>query len=189
MFMQKALKNNERLLEQAIHRAERNIIVKERREIKLSVTADIYDKYSGLSDKFINKDIISYLEDRAKYVPAFEKLTILVESPYVSIMDELHSGINAELKKRLSDIEYELRKDLGESALLFLAGAISFIFETFFAIGFQSKVLDNLMVIVCWVFIWRAVEVFFLERRDLRKQKRKLLQLYLADYEYSGTNQ
>jgi len=27
------------------------------------------------------------------------------------------------------------------------------------------------------------VEIFFFERRELRKRKRKLLQLYLADYE------
>jgi len=183
MSIQRILKNDEEMLARIIRRAERNIISKNRNEIKLSVTGDIYDKYSGLKDRFINKDIISYLEDKAKYFPAFEKLTILVESPEPGIMEDLKSGVNAQLKRELTDIEYELKKDFRESVLLFFAGVVSFLFEAFFSIGFQSKMLDNLMVIVCWVFVWRSVEIFFFERRELRKRKRKLLQLYLADYE------
>jgi len=43
-------------------------------------------------------------------------------------------------------------------------------------------VIDQILVITSWVFIWTSVEKIFFERRDVMYHKRLIQRLYFAVY-------
>jgi hypothetical protein len=66
--------------------------------------------------------------------------------------------------------------------ILLLIGSILLLFEAFASKLLDFKMINELILIMCWVFIWKAVEMYFFEKRIMKMDKIKLMQLYLAEY-------
>jgi len=42
--------------------------------------------------------------------------------------------------------------------------------------------LNELIIVMSWVFMWKAIDLIFFEKRELLKEKRNLLKIYFSEF-------
>ena len=156
----------------------------ENNEIQLSLqnVDTIYDKYSDVFEPQIDESIFSYLEKTVKYIPVDKSVIINVILPQngSTNIPNLHEMIQETVQRKNIILNQKLQVNMKIFLILILFGLIAFLFEAFIAEYINIPMINELAIIVCWVFIWKAVETYFFSRRKIKNQKRKLMQLYLA---------
>ena len=75
-----------------------------------------------------------------------------------------------------------MAQNLKEFIALLVLGVASFGVRAIINKYISNVSINEILLIVAWVFIWRAVETFYFERKKIRKDKLKLIQLYMARY-------
>jgi len=145
---------------------------------------DIYNKYSLNGNTQIKNEIIDYLEEQVKYVSIAHSITIQVEykSKNQSTISILQMLIKDKLEDRLSILYQEIHSKLRETILFVILGLISFFLLSIVGRITSSRTIKEILLIICWVFIWKAVEIYFMERRKLVSERLKLMKLYFAKY-------
>lgn len=157
-------------------------------DLELSSEQDIYQKFTVLSRRRINQEIMSHLEDNSKYVQLYKPLLINVTVSNKEIDAELLKTIELmverSLIKRITDLTIQIKQVRVISSLMVIFGlaamAISIVLSEKYLNIFM---MQEIFTIASWVFIWKSVEGLAFEQRKLSMQKYKLLQIYSADYE------
>jgi hypothetical protein len=132
----------------------------------------------------INKNIIEYLLGEIPDPPMNGKIVIEVAMP--SINDEklnhLKTLINNHVQQAIEKILLENKKHNFSTFLLTVFGMVVISIINIFPNMVDRYFLHELLIIVSWVFLWRAVELFFFMRANNNLQKVKLIRLYSAEY-------
>ena len=162
--------------------------------IKLFIknTGEIIDPYSaGMcnDNAVINPQIIEYLESRVHNIAHNRKITIEIEygetipdDPFLPeklIKKELKTTILASMKRN--------RRILVGAILLALAGIGILAFINKFPLINDIYAINELFVVISWVFIWRFVEMFFFDRTKLRFRQVRMLHIFFAEYKIKET--
>ncbi len=145
----------------------------------------IYERLSNYSDKRIKSEIIDYIERQARFLPLKERLVIRIERPdgQAGLAESVGEAIRDNLRDRMIECQLQLRGNLREFLALFALGVSSFAVKAAIGGRTTNPTVSEILIIVSWVFIWRSVETIYFERKKLRREKLKLIQLYLATYE------
>ena len=67
-----------KLLQKILEKARKTAARSPEHEIDLVVSDSIYDDLSGARSRIVREDIVAYLRNRAKYVPALDRLVVNV---------------------------------------------------------------------------------------------------------------
>ncbi len=143
--------------------------------------------YSSLNTiartKFVN-DWVDFLKEETRYSPPFAPLTVEVEnkSDHAEITDTLKQIVQENVIGAIQESHRELNRNLILAAFLSIAGLLCLGFIALFSLFVDQFIFREFFVVIAWVLIWRAVELFFFDASSLRLQKYKLMQLYFADY-------
>ncbi len=76
-----------------------------------------------------------------------------------------------------------IKKNLSQTLLLTMSGFLALLLGFTLGAIWQLPVINEIIYIVGWVFIWDASELYFMDRHELTHERFKLLQLYFAEFE------
>ncbi|MCL2676172.1 MAG: hypothetical protein FWE84_06320 [Firmicutes bacterium] len=116
------------------------------------------------------------LKQQCDYIPFSEEIEIKIPKEHEEgFRDTLESMGAAELSRIKKD-----RRDAMLKALVLLLGGV-----LFFALGnifdlLKTGIIQNIIIIASWVFVWGAVEAWFFDRKDLHEKRLSLLQILSA---------
>jgi hypothetical protein len=179
-----------REIEKLSRKAEERVLKKTETGITLRLAEcdDIYEKYSNYRDKQISHEILEYLEDQIKYVPVYSqiKISIETENDESTMIENVRSAVRNHLRVGIIEKQIEMTQNLKEFIVLLVLGVASFGIKAILNKYISNVSVNEILLIVAWVFIWRAVETFYFERRRIRKDKLKLIQLFMAKYNRVG---
>ena len=151
--------------------------------IEVTVRQDV----DFLSDYSVEKPMISsslsdFLREQAEAFPPREPICLKIHSKCI---DEKEKGIYGTALKEYAMRNYkkhtlELKKNAFISAILMAVGVLGLAAVVILSFFSNNAVLAEVLDIFAWVFVWEAVDLFFLERRIIRAQLHRCLRLYEA---------
>jgi hypothetical protein len=154
-------------------------------KVKLVLTEE-----SNLCSRFcatgtvVDEEIIEYLERAVEYIPIKYPVDILVSTAHKGsgVIEKLRELVNKNVYSRLLAANHDLKRNGLISLVLAVIGLLMLGLQAFFASRFDIPMSNEFLLIISWVFIWKAVETFFFDRQKKRLAYFKLMQLYMAEY-------
>ncbi len=134
---------------------------------------EFLSNYGFEENAVISQETANFLEHAIKPINYKENLTLAIHSDVIT-EDEKHlyeKGIRNYYKNSLLQEKKHLDLNLKSTLFLLLAGIVYFALLTLVSFFLKNDLWIEVLSIVGWVFIWEAVEVFFLERPKLRRMK------------------
>ncbi len=151
--------------------------------VKACDSEHIFSQFNFDSNEKLNPELEEYIVDKAKSVPLNKDIKIKIYTEKEADQQEVASALKNNFKKDYWMTKEELKRTLVFSLIMFLVGTAFLISLLFMHKFFYNNYLEIVLEIVAWVFIWEAVDSFFLQRSLLKRVKLRYLKLYLADIE------
>lgn len=154
-------------------------------EIIINIKADadeqIFSSYNYDNKTSINSELASYLWDNAKLAKPYKKLKLQVFCKENVEKTEVENAIKSHYRREYIEVKDELRKTNIFSLVCMILGVLSLGILLALHTIFDNYFLVSIIDIVAWVFIWEAVDAFFLQRTGLKHKCRILMRLYSAE--------
>ena len=164
-------------------------------ELYINNESDLFNKYSiytkdGIvnNNPKINNDIIDYLIDETKMIPIKNGLKI-----YFKIVNKINwddDFINKMIKNNILEkiiiIDKRIKK-ININSLVFAWVGMLFIGITHVLQFIEKRYsLNEFVIVMSWVFMWKAVDLMFFERTELIKEKGILLKIFFSEIIIQG---
>jgi hypothetical protein len=154
-------------------------------EIKLVLTEE-----SNICSRFctnntvVDEEIIEYLERSVNFIPIKYPVDILVSAMNKGsgVIEKLRELVNINVYSRLLAANHDLKRNGLISLVLAIFGLLLLGLQAFFSSRFNIPMSNEFLLIISWVFIWKAVETYFFDRQKKKLAYLKLMQLYMAEY-------
>jgi len=166
----------------------RNKIVK----LYINNEDDLYNKFtfSGYNKGTvpdgaeINPQIIEYLLNETRDLLQFIGVSpeIRVNGISENELEKVEELIRTEIKKRILKINIKLFKMKHQSIILLLGAIVPLTIQQIFSQFIARYALKELFLVMAWVFIWKAVELIFFERKEITKEKNVLKRLLKSEF-------
>ena len=151
--------------------------------IKIKSEEELYSGYNYDRNEVLNPALGDFLLEKAESLPAKSKLRLKFFSDVNIKEHELFSAIKNKFKGEFENYQRKLKKTALFSLVVLILGILFlglFILEELF---FHTPVLSIILEIASWVFIWEAVDAFFLERLSLKEKRLQMARIYDAEME------
>lgn len=151
--------------------------------VKVKHEEEIYSGYNYDRNEVPNPALSDFLVEKAESLHKRSKLRIKIFSDFSLEEHELFSAIKNKFKGEFESYERKLKQTAIFSLVVLILGILFlgiFVLEEMF---FHNVVLSIILEIASWVFIWEAVDSFFLERIALKEKRRQMARLYDAEIE------
>jgi len=158
-------------------------------DVFINKEADLYNRYTFSEKDYIknistriNGEVIEYLINEIKTFPINNTLNInLIISNNIYIDIKFIEGIIKEnITKDIVVINKTLRKTHFKSIIFSIVGMLLIGVTQIFQLIEKRYSLNEFIIVMSWVSMWKAVDLIFFERADLMKEKTKLLKIYFA---------
>lgn len=169
-------------LQKILEKARKRIARSPEHEIDLVVSDSIYESLSGARTPKLREDIVAYLRNRAKYVPPLDRLVVNVALRGPETLHDLRDAVRNATRDAILYAHNELQQIKKLYTLLFVLGVLTFVVKTFVTGFFKNAGVNEIFLIVMWVFVWRAVELFFFDRGTIVRESMRLVQLHEARF-------
>lgn len=151
--------------------------------VKVKHEEEIYSDYNYDRNEVLNPALCDFLVEKAESLHKRSKLRIKIFSDFSLEEHELFSAIKNKFKGEFESYERKLKQTAIFSLVVLILGILFlgiFVLEEIF---FHNVVLSIILEIASWVFIWEAVDSFFLERMALKEKRRQMARLYDTEIE------
>ena len=149
--------------------------------IKAMEEQQIFSTYDYDCNEKLNEELASYIWDKAKFVPAKNDIRIKMYVDDKVNESEVQNAVYNKFKKEYIESKMQKKRNFLFSMVMFFVGllalAVLFLSYSFF----PNAYVDVILEIVVWVFLWEAVDAFFLERSQINHKQLVLLKLCSAD--------
>lgn len=158
--------------------------------VDLRRDSDVYEPYSSRKD--LSKNIYSYVEGVAKYVKVSSEISVdfILEREDKPLEERIKREFIANYRFDF-DEEQEQNKHIKTISgflmfvgILFLVGYSLLIYFNGSKTSLVMSVLSEVVSIVSWVFIWAAVEKYFFDRNEVRRESLRSAQLADAEINF-----
>lgn len=136
---------------------------------------DFLSPYSPVSSPVVSSEVAEFLENGAnKFLPKQQiRLDVCSNCIDSDEKNTYDSAIRNYFKLKLEGTSLSLKRNLIVSIVFTVIGilglAAMLIIDNFFDRAIWTEIVD----IFAWVFVWEAVDQYFIERRKLKLDKRK----------------
>ncbi len=152
--------------------------------VKIKNAEDLLSNYTYDEDN-INPDLSEYLIEKAEHIfplPTKENFIINIHTEdtrlrLTEITRRIHRHFHDEYDIAKRKLHSNTRLSLGLFFIGMLAMVLYFLAEHFIGNFFVITIFE----VTTWVFIWGAVEVFIIDRHDIRRECAILRRLAFAD--------
>lgn len=151
--------------------------------IKVKSEEELYSGYNYDKNEVINPALGDFLLEKAEALPVKSKLRLKFFSDVNIREHELFSALKNKFKGEFENYQRKLKKTALFSLVVLILGILFlglFILEEMF---FHTPVLSIILEIASWVFIWEAVDAFFLERLSFKEKRLQMARIYDAEME------
>lgn len=151
--------------------------------IDIDDTSDIISPYSENEEPVITSDFADFLENAVKDVPVTAPLKIRISSKEET-PNLLSKGIRNYYKKEFIESERQLRQNLKISIVTLVVGIITLILNVVVSLIGSNSVITETIDVFAWVFLWEAVDLFCLRRREIKYTQYREINFMEAIIEY-----
>lgn len=151
--------------------------------VKVKHGEEIYSGYNYDRNEVLNPALSDFLVEKAESLHKRSKLRIKIFSDFPLEEHELISAIKNKFKGEFEPYERKLKQTAIFSLVVLILGILFLGIFVLEEMLFHNVVLSIILEIASWVFIWEAVDSFFLERMALKEKRRQMARLYDAEIE------
>lgn len=131
--------------------------------------------YSPTDSPVVSSEVAEFLENgSAKYLPK-QQIQLNVYSGCIDDNEKVvyDSAIRNYFRLKLNGVKLDLKRNLIVSIIFTVIGIIGLVAMLLLDHFFNRAIWTEVVDIFAWVFVWEAVDQFFIERRKIIRDKRK----------------
>lgn len=151
-------------------------------DVKIDSKEQLFSAYSYSGDK-LNPEFSEYIFDKAKRVPVKEDVKIKIHTADAIDSAEVDQAVKSHYRSAYIEGKKEVSRVILISIIMTLLGIIALT-----ALILINHFTDNLYItsiveIAAWVFIWEAVDYFFLQRPVVKAKCILIQRIYTSKIE------
>ena len=142
-----------------------------------------FSKFSTNENKIVNPELVDYIDHEISTITRKNNLSIVVHSPKENLVDvvELENALDNHYKVEIVKTQLEANKLLKYGLLMFLLGTLIFTVYVYLKTQVANSLWFELVDIASWVFVWEAVDCFFLSQISRKQQQEHYLKVVNAE--------
>ena len=151
--------------------------------ISINNKEQIISKFSYDEDDKLNKDLSDFIIDKTKLLPVTKNIQLNFYTQSKVEKSEIETTLQNHFKEEYLEVKSELKNRNIYAIMMLFLGLItlSVLFLTYKF--FNNAYFETLLEITVWVFVWEAVDSFFLQRPRIRRRCLHMKNLYKAKVE------
>lgn len=143
-----------------------------------SISLTVYDDssflspYSSDNEEIISDEVAGFLENSAKQIKPTSSLKINIKSKTIAENEKpvYLRAIKNYYENESTEIKRNLKFNLIATLILFAISVVVLLVLFLVVAKFNIQVLTEIVTIMAWVFLWEAVDLFFIRRPLLRRE-------------------
>lgn len=151
--------------------------------IKAESKAAIFSDYNYDSNEVLNSNLEEFLVEKVKNIPPKVNLRVKIFTDDCVDENEVKVAYKNKFKGDFEELEQELKRNMLFAFTMLILGVLFMGFLILEIYFLNNYILSTILEIAVWVFVWEAVDSFFLERSSIRRKRYQLARLYYADLE------
>ena len=151
--------------------------------IKAESKAAIFSDYNYDSNEVLNSNLEEFLVEKVKNIPPKVNLRVKIFTDDCVDENEVKVAYKNKFKGDFEELEQELKRNMLFAFTMLILGVLFMGFLILEVYFLNNYILSTILEIAVWVFVWEAVDSFFLERSSIRRKRYQLARLYYADLE------
>lgn len=151
--------------------------------IKAESKAAIFSDYNYDSNEVLNSNLEEFLVEKVKNIPPKVNLRVKIFTDDCVDENEVKVAYKNKFKGDFEELEQELKRNILFAFTMLILGVLFMGFLILEIYFLNNYILSTILEIAVWVFVWEAVDSFFLERSSIRRKRYQLARLYYADLE------
>jgi hypothetical protein len=180
--------NNLKKLREIRNNAKNNLQVEKdddgRDIIRINVRDDeaFLSPYSGSGGETISSEVAEFLDGSVKCLSLKSDVHLMVQSDVIADdeKERYTAAIRNYYRARVVDSDRVMRRNTVASIVMFFLALAVLIAYVVLELRGTGIIALELIDIVAWVFMWEAVDLFFLERGVLKNEQLRACRLYDA---------
>lgn len=136
---------------------------------------DFLSPYSPVASPIVSGDVAEFLENGAnKFLPK-QQIELNVHSNCIDDEEKIlyDKAIRNYFNLKLDGMKLALRRNLIVSVIFTIIGIVGLAAMVLIDHFFDKAIWTEVVDIFAWVFVWEAVDQFFIERRKLLLERKK----------------
>ena len=151
--------------------------------IKAESKAAIFSDYNYDSNEVLNSNLEEFLVEKVKNIPPKVNLRVKIFTDDCVDENEVKVAYKNKFKGDFEELEQELKRNTLFALTMLILGVLFMGFLILEIYFLNNYILSTILEIAVWVFVWEAVDSFFLERSSIRRKRYQMARLYYADLE------
>ena len=146
----------------------------------------IFSEYNYDSNEILNPSLSDFIIEKANDIPPKSHLRVKIFTNDDVNEEEVKTAYKNKFRNEFEESEQKLRKNLLFALVMLILGVLFMGFLILEIYLLDNYILSTILEIAVWVFIWEAVDSYFLERATIRRWRYQMARLYYADLEIVG---
>lgn len=151
-------------------------------EIKISSREQIFSSYSYSGDK-LNAEFSDFVYGKAKRAPINEELSLKIYTDQSIKADEVEKTVKSHYSNEYRETLQDLKRVTTISLIMTLFGVLTLTVLVLLNYFWNNFYVSTIVEIAAWVFVWEAVDYFFLQRPQIKAKLLLIQRIYLAKTE------
>lgn len=151
--------------------------------IKAESKAAIFSDYNYDSNEVLNSNLEEFLVEKVKNIPPKVNLRVKIFTDDCVDENEVKVAYKNKFKGDFEELEQELKRNMLFAFTMLILGVLFMGFLILEMYFLNNYILSTILEIAVWVFVWEAVDSFFLERSSIRRKRYQMARLYYAELE------
>lgn len=157
--------------------------------VTLNEKSGLFAPYAVAETTLLSSELSELLKSITFALRTNEQIHLIFKNcPDPSEQEKLRQAIRATFITNFTANRIRARRNLIASILLLLVSVAFLSVMAVLSLNGVSSLLVELVDIAGWVFMWEAVDEFFIERSVLRIKKRRYLNLITAQVDFAEAN-
>lgn len=151
--------------------------------IKAESKAAIFSDYNYDSNEVLNSNLEEFLVEKVKNIPPKVNFRVKIFTDDCVDENEVKVAYKNKFKGDFEELEQELKRNMLFAFTMLILGVLFMGFLILEMYFLNNYILSTILEIAVWVFVWEAVDSFFLERSSIRRKRYQMARLYYAELE------
>ena len=151
-------------------------------DVKIESKEQLFSAYSYSGDK-LNTEFSEYISDKAKSVSIKEPIKIKIHTKTDIEVADVEQSVKSHFCAEYKELKKEVNRLAIISFIMMLLGIIALTALILVECFTDNLYITSIAEIAAWVFIWEAVDIFFLQRAVIKAKCLLIQRIYTASIE------
>ena len=144
---------------------------------------EFFSPYSYKTYELMNPEVIEYIDSLESEIPITDSISVDIhtEEPTNNIQKKrIRDAVKRQNAEQIIIVEKKLKRNLFSGLLCTILGVLVLILEAFLWKTISNYMLDTVLVVLGWMFLWDGIEILIFERPPLKRKQFKCYRLMNA---------